>query len=49
MRSTDHSAAERGNETILLVENDLSVRGLNARLLRRRGYNILEASNGQKI
>jgi len=39
---------QAGKETILLVEDDLSVRGLNARLLRSRGYNILEAGNGQE-
>ncbi|HTS19712.1 MAG TPA: PAS domain S-box protein [Verrucomicrobiae bacterium] len=37
-----------GSETILLVEDDLSVRGLSARLLRSKGYNVVEASNGQE-
>jgi CheY-like chemotaxis protein len=41
-------AQKHGTETILLVEDDLSVRGLSARLLRSKGYNVVEASNGQE-
>jgi CheY-like chemotaxis protein len=36
----------RGNETILLVEDQEEVRSLTARLLRRLGYSVLEAGDG---
>ncbi len=35
-----------GHDTILLVEDEEGLRGLNARGLRSRGYTVLEASNG---
>lgn len=35
-----------GSETIMLVEDDEKVRRLISKVLRRYGYNILEASNG---
>ncbi len=35
-----------GNETILLVEDDSSMRTLTARFLRAHGYKVLEAAHG---
>ncbi len=35
----------RGNETIVLVDDDLFVRRATARALRARGYTVIEASN----
>ena len=38
--------AQRGSETVLLVEDDGAVRGLMADVLRRRGYEVLLAPDG---
>lgn len=43
---TDH--LPKGNETVLLVEDDPSLRALAARVLRYQGYKVLEATSGHE-
>jgi PAS domain S-box-containing protein len=38
-----------GSETILLVEDEEKVRKLTARILRKQGYKVLEASQGKDV
>jgi PAS domain S-box-containing protein len=42
------AAARRGSETVLLVEDNESVRELARAALARAGYHVLEASNGEE-
>ncbi len=44
----DKDSLPRGRETILLVEDELSVRGFAVQVLRENGYNLLEAVNGSE-
>jgi PAS domain S-box-containing protein len=41
-------ALPRGSETILLVEDEPSVRGVVARTLREQGYEVMEAADGRE-
>jgi PAS domain S-box-containing protein len=43
---SDVSTLPRGSETVLLVEDDASVRAMIARVLRSAGYTVLVASGG---
>jgi two-component system cell cycle sensor histidine kinase/response regulator CckA len=45
-RPSSASADDTGQGTILLVEDEESLRGLNARGLSSRGYTVLQAGNG---
>ena len=40
--------APEGSETILLVEDESNVRKMASRVLSRKGYKIIEASNGEE-
>jgi two-component system cell cycle sensor histidine kinase/response regulator CckA len=40
-------SAERGSETILLVEDEDAVRGLACRILERQGYRVIPAQHGR--
>lgn len=42
------AGAPRGQETILVVEDDDAVRSITTRILRAQGYRILEAVDGQQ-
>ena len=50
--TTEHRAAskeaERGSETILLVEDEEAVRALTSRILQKQGYNVIAAQHGRE-
>jgi two-component system, cell cycle sensor histidine kinase and response regulator CckA len=46
-RAPSHVPGEGGTETLLLVEDNDSVRELAARALRRRGYTVYEAASAE--
>ena len=43
----EHNEIPRGNETILLVEDEEMVRKLAVKLLKKQGYKVLEAPDGR--
>ncbi len=45
--SSSAEADFTGNETILLVEDDVTVRSLILRVLQSKGYDVVEAADGQ--
>ena len=44
----DHYSPPRGTETILLVDDEDSIRELGEKLLKRSGYKVLAATNGRE-
>jgi PAS domain S-box-containing protein len=47
VRQTKPLPAQKGNETILIVEDDMQVRHLMKEVLSKSGYSILEAVDGE--
>jgi DNA-binding NtrC family response regulator len=45
-RKPGASKLPKGTETVLVLEDDISVRHLSVRVLRSLGYEVLEAANG---
>jgi two-component system cell cycle sensor histidine kinase/response regulator CckA len=47
-RESEAPPAARGNETILLVEDDAGVRAVIRRILEKQGYLVVEAASGKE-
>ncbi|HND65122.1 MAG TPA: response regulator, partial [Elusimicrobiota bacterium] len=47
-KSVETDEFMKGNETVLLVEDDRSVRVLAARVLAQSGYRVIEAASGEE-
>jgi CheY-like chemotaxis protein len=47
-KPVETSPLPRGTETLLLVEDEMSVRHLASSILESQGYNVLRANNGQE-
>jgi signal transduction histidine kinase len=45
---TEPSSVQRGTETVLIAEDDESVRGLIKDILQRYGYRVIEAGDGEE-
>ena len=48
MRVSNHAELPQGTETILLVEDEESVRNVAVRMLKRQGYQVLAYPNGDE-
>ena len=46
--STENNSSARGNETILIVDDEPALRELSTELLSSQGYKILSADNGER-
>ena len=47
-KPADLEPMPRGQETVLLVEDELSIRGMISIVLRELGYTVIEAANGEE-
>lgn len=47
-RPSDEKSALRGTETILLVDDEVSLRGVTGRFISMNGYKVMEAANAQE-
>jgi CheY-like chemotaxis protein len=47
-RNEANTTGARGSETVLVADDDPSLRGFMSRILKEHGYNVLEASDGEE-